>query len=83
MKITLGDFTVNIDLLEDRFRAFRKYPDDALRVFLTELSISLYDAAEVQNAKGLSGTASETMKMVSGLWEAIDSLPNPYRDAAS
>lgn len=83
MKITLGDFVVNIDLLEDRLRAFRKHPDDALRVLLTELSISLYDAAEAQNAKGLLGTASETMKMVTGLWEAIDSLPNPYEDAAS
>lgn len=83
MRINLGDFTVNIDLLEDRFRAFRKYPDDALRVLLTRLSIDLYDAAKAQRADGLPGIADETMKMVTGLWEAIDSLPNPYEDAAS
>lgn len=77
MKINFNEFTINVTA-EDN--VLDSTPDIALRAFLVRLANSLYVTANQQEAQGLRATARETLKAVQSLWDAIDTLPNPYKD---
>lgn len=76
MKINFNEFTINVTA-ED---AFDSTPDIALRAFLVRLSNNLYVTAKQQEAQGLRATARETWSAVQSLWDAIDTIPDPYKD---
>ena len=77
MKINFNEFTITVTA-EDNI--LDSTPDIALRAFLVRLSNSLCVTAKQQDAQGLRATARETWEAVQSLWDAIDTLPDPYKD---